>query len=114
LSGLLGISSRRCADYFVCYLSSHSGCNRGCEFCHLTATGQTSFQPSTINDFTSQALSVFKHYRRQQPARYMHYSFMARGEPLANPHLLEHDRCDLPSAARQPSLAPSRTGDEVK
>ena len=52
---------RRCADYFVCYLSSHSGCNRGCEFCHLTATGQTSFQPSTINDFTGQALSVFKH-----------------------------------------------------
>ena len=80
---------RRCVDYFVCYLSSHSGCNRGCEFCHLTATGQTSFQPSTINDFTSQALSVFKHYRRQQPARYMHYSFMARGEPLANPHLLD-------------------------
>jgi adenine C2-methylase RlmN of 23S rRNA A2503 and tRNA A37 len=80
---------RRCADYFVCYLSSHSGCNRGCEFCHLTATGQTSFTPSTINDFVGQALSVFKYYRQQQPAKYMHYSFMARGEPLANPHLLD-------------------------
>jgi len=79
---------RRCAEYFVCYLSSHSGCNRGCEFCHLTATNQTSFQASTINDFVSQALSVLKHYRREQPAKYMHYSFMARGEPLANPHLL--------------------------
>ncbi len=79
---------RRCAEYFVCYLSSHSGCNRGCEFCHLTATGQTSFQPSTLNDFVSQALSVLKHYRREQPAKYMHYSFMARGEPLANPHML--------------------------
>jgi len=80
---------RRRADYFVCYLSSHSGCNRGCEFCHLTATGQTSFAPSTINDFESQALSVLRHYRRESPARYMHFAFMARGEPLANPHLLE-------------------------
>lgn len=92
---------RRCTEYFVCYLSSHSGCNRGCEFCHLTATGQTSFTPSTINDFESQALQVLKHYRRELlgvdlndgnlrvPARYMHFAFMARGEPLANPHLLE-------------------------
>lgn len=94
---------RRCAEYFVCYLSSHSGCNRGCEFCHLTATGQTSFTPSTINDFESQALQVLKHYRSERsridshditgfgfgPARYMHFAFMARGEPLANPHLLE-------------------------
>lgn len=79
---------RRCAEYFVCYLSSHSGCNRGCEFCHLTATGQTSFAPSTINDFESQALQVLKHYRREQAALYMHFAFMARGEPLANPQLL--------------------------
>jgi adenine C2-methylase RlmN of 23S rRNA A2503 and tRNA A37 len=54
----------------------------------LTATGQTSFRPSTINDFVGQALSVLKHYRKEEPSRYMHYSFMARGEPLANPHLL--------------------------
>ena len=80
---------RRCDDYFVAYLSSHTGCNRGCTFCHLTATGQTSFQPTTINDFVGQALQVFKHYRRQRPAKYMHFAFMARGEPLANSHLLE-------------------------
>lgn len=80
---------RRCTDYFVCYLSSHSGCNRGCEFCHLTATGQTSFTPSTINDFESQALQVLKHYRQEATAKYMHFAFMARGEPLANPYLLE-------------------------
>jgi len=85
---------RRCDAYFVCYLSSHSGCNRGCTFCHLTATKQTSFVPSTINDYVAQALQVFKHYRAEvkagkPPARYMHFSFMARGEALANPHLLD-------------------------
>lgn len=80
---------RRCTDYFVCYLSSHTGCNRGCAFCHLTATRQTSFKPTSINDYVAQALQVFKHYRLQSPAKYMHYAFMARGEPLANPLLLE-------------------------
>jgi len=85
---------RRCANYFVCYLSSHSGCNRGCTFCHLTATKQTSFTPSTINDYVAQALQVFKHYRAEvragkPTAKYMHFSFMARGEALANPHLLD-------------------------
>lgn len=80
---------RRCEEYFVCYLSSHTGCNRGCAFCHLTATGQTSFKPTSINDYVAQALQVFKHYRQQQAAKYMHYAFMARGEPLANPLLLD-------------------------
>lgn len=79
---------RRCQEYFVAYLSSHTGCNRGCRFCHLTVTGQTSFQPTTTNDFVGQALQVFKHYRGQARARYMHFAFMARGEPLANPEIL--------------------------
>jgi len=81
---------RKCDDYFVAYLSSQTGCNRGCTFCHLTATGQTSFVDSTHNDFMAQAIQIFKHYRNQKnPAKYMHYSFMARGEPLANKVLLD-------------------------
>lgn len=81
---------RKCDDYFICYLSSQTGCNRGCAFCHLTATGQTSFADSTHNDFMGQALQVLKHYKAQgKPAQYMHYNFMARGEPLANKVLLE-------------------------
>lgn len=81
---------RKCDDYFIAYLSSQTGCNRGCEFCHLTATGQTSFTDSSHNDFMAQAIQIFKHYRKQEiPAKYCHYNLMARGEPLANKILLE-------------------------
>lgn len=81
---------RKCDEYFIAYLSSQTGCNRGCTFCHLTATGQTSFVDTSHNDFMAQAIQVFKHYRSQKkPAKYMHYNFMARGEPLANQILLE-------------------------
>lgn len=84
---------RRNDKYFVCYLSSHNGCNRGCRMCHLTATRQTMFVPATLADYLEQAKRVFAHYRdavqagEQKPAQYMHYAFMARGEPLSNPHL---------------------------
>jgi len=81
---------RKCDDYFIAYLSSQTGCNRGCTFCHLTATGQTSFVDSSHNDFVAQAIQIFKHYRKQdKPAKYMHYNFMARGEPLANKILID-------------------------
>lgn len=80
---------RKCDEYFIAYLSSQTGCNRGCTFCHLTATGQTSFVDSSHNDFMAQAIQIFKHYRKEKtPAKYMHYNFMARGEPLANKLLL--------------------------
>lgn len=80
---------RKCDEYFIAYLSSQTGCNRGCTFCHLTATGQTSFVDSSHNDFMAQAIQVFKHYRKEKTAaKYMHYNFMARGEPLANKLLL--------------------------
>jgi 23S rRNA (adenine2503-C2)-methyltransferase len=82
---------RKGDDYFIAYLSSQTGCNRGCTFCHLTATGQTSFTDSTRQDFTDQAVSVFRHYRAQNHlARYVHFNFMARGEALANSYFLNH------------------------
>lgn len=81
---------RKCDEYFIAYLSSQTGCNRGCTFCHLTATGQTSFVDSSHNDFMAQAIQIFKHYRVEKtPAKYMHYNFMARGEPFANKILLD-------------------------
>lgn len=80
---------RKELNYFICYLSSHTGCNKGCKFCHLTATNQTSFKDSDYQDYLNQALQVFRHYRKdQEKAKYVHYNFMARGEALANKNLL--------------------------
>lgn len=81
---------RREKDYFIVYLSSQSGCNRGCKFCHLTTTGQTLSVDANKWDFTQQADAVLKHYKDlKDPAKYVHYNFMARGEALANPHMID-------------------------
>ena len=81
---------RKVDEYFICYLSSQTGCNRGCKFCHLTATNQTQFKDSDYQDFITQAIQVFRHYRKEKsPAKYMHYNFMARGEVLANKNIIK-------------------------
>src|SRR4051812_26911927 len=80
---------RRCADYFVVYLSSQTGCGQGCRMCHLTATGQTRHRDATFAEFVEQAAVVLAHYKRVgPPAGTVHFNFMARGEPLANKALV--------------------------
>jgi adenine C2-methylase RlmN of 23S rRNA A2503 and tRNA A37 len=80
---------RRCADYFVVYLSAQTGCAQGCRMCHLTATGQTRLRDATFGELIEQAQTVLNHYRRaSEPARTVHFNFMARGEPLASRVLL--------------------------
>ena len=80
---------RREPRYFVAYLSSQTGCNRGCKMCHLTATAQTQFKNADLVDFVSQYDTILRHYQMDEPAPLVHVNFMARGEPLANPTVTE-------------------------
>ena len=80
---------RRQDHYFIAYLSSQTGCNRGCAMCHLTVTGQTQFKNCDLTDFVSQFETVLKHYDRENPAKLVHVNLMARGEPMANPTVTE-------------------------
>lgn len=73
--------------YFICYLSSHTGCNQGCKMCHLTATGQVKMKPASLADYKYQAEKVFEHAQFKEE-KIVNINFMARGEPLLNPHVL--------------------------
>lgn len=80
---------RREKDYFICYLSSQTGCNRGCGFCHLTTTGQKQFQNVQRAGYLHQADEVLMHYESlKQPAKFVHFNMMSRGEALANDSML--------------------------
>lgn len=81
---------RRHKDYFVTYLSSQTGCNRGCKFCHLTTTDQTKFLNADFKDYLFQAQKVMEYYYSQEKADEVNFNFMSRGEALANPHLIEN------------------------
>lgn len=99
---------RRVDDYFIGYLSSQTGCNRGCAFCHLTATNQTKFIDLTVADMLHQANYILDEYSydrddNQCPAQVVHWNWMARGEALANKHILNRSN-ELLSQLGQLSL----------
>jgi adenine C2-methylase RlmN of 23S rRNA A2503 and tRNA A37 len=60
--------------------------------CHLTATAQTALRDVTLDEYVEQAEVVLDHYGRvaaTAPATLVHFNFMARGEPLLNPVVVE-------------------------
>lgn len=82
---------RRADEYFIVYLSSQTACNKACRFCHLTQTGQTLGIDLPVEGIVEQAEQVLSHYDTlDQPARSVHYNFMARGEVFANRHVREN------------------------
>jgi adenine C2-methylase RlmN of 23S rRNA A2503 and tRNA A37 len=79
--------------HITVYLSSHSGCVKGCLFCHLTGESQTFFLHASKEDYLAQAEVVLEHFTKLPEAKKqgvdrIYFSFMARGEPLANKTIL--------------------------
>lgn len=87
-------------SYFTCYLSIQTGCGMGCKFCHLTTTKQTKARDATREEILKQAGAVLGHHDEiaqrgwttapgdwgddPYEVNAVHFSFMARGEPLAS------------------------------
>lgn len=82
---------QRTDDYAIVYLSSQSGCAQSCRMCHLTATKQVDLVNATANDYLLQATHALEHYKSlNSPVDLLHFNYMARGEPLANPNIYEY------------------------
>jgi len=81
---------RRTEEYAIGYLSSQTGCNKSCKFCHLTTTDQKRFKDCTPDDFYNQAYTILKYYETQPKAEYINWNYMARGEPLSNSFIVNH------------------------
>jgi 23S rRNA (adenine2503-C2)-methyltransferase len=75
---------RRIPNRFIVYISSMTGCDKACRFCHLTQTGQTMARFLGIDEMVAQAEAVLS-VSTFAPGETVHFNFMARGEPMANP-----------------------------
>ena len=85
----------RKAGYISIYVSSHTGCNKSCRMCHLTQTGQTSFDHVTADQYAAQAKVVWEYYldnlkEDESMVDKVYINFMSRGEPFANKYILEN------------------------
>jgi adenine C2-methylase RlmN of 23S rRNA A2503 and tRNA A37 len=88
---------QRNPDYFIAYLSSQTGCNKACRFCHLTQTGQTEMIDATTLDYNDQLVEILRHYINftPRPVKKIHINFMARGEVFSNKYFLKNANNEL-------------------
>lgn len=84
---------QRTDDTIIIYLSSATGCNKACRFCHLTQMKQTMMTDVTIDGYLKQAKEVMALLIKEKKlsgVRTVHFNFMARGDALANIHFINH------------------------
>jgi adenine C2-methylase RlmN of 23S rRNA A2503 and tRNA A37 len=82
---------QRQADAIIVYLSSMTGCNLACRFCHLTQMRQTTMTPVTIDGYLDQASEVLIHAAAEEMLEgvtTVHFNFMARGDALSNEYFI--------------------------
>jgi adenine C2-methylase RlmN of 23S rRNA A2503 and tRNA A37 len=77
---------QRYSDRFIVYISSMTGCDKACRFCHLTQNGETMVTLLTREQMVAQARQVLSESNFGD-AKLVHFNFMARGEPLSNPEV---------------------------
>lgn len=73
----------RRSDHDTLYLSSHTGCALACKQCHLTSTGQTRMVSLSGGEMRERADRL----HRVSQSKHINFSFMARGDALASPHV---------------------------
>lgn len=84
---------QRTDDTIIIYLSSATGCNKACRFCHLTQMKQTMMTDVTIAGYLKQANDVMTLLIKEEKlsgVRTVHFNFMARGDALANLHFINY------------------------
>lgn len=99
---------RRVKERFIIYISSMSGCNKACRFCHLTQTRQTMSLNMTESQMLEQAETVLSSLLDAdfRDTHTVHFNFMARGEPMSNPMVNKNLFYGLKSLAQARGLFP--------
>lgn len=80
-------------DHISIYVSSATGCNQSCRFCHLTQTKQTMQRYVFLSEIVQQVAICLHHnkkYNKINPKTKVNINFMSRGEPLLNPNIIKY------------------------
>jgi len=99
---------QRQRDEIIIYLSSQTACEMGCRMCHLTRTGQTKPTNCTADEIIDQATEFLNEDSTfaEDGVAVVNFNFMARGEPLDNPHVDEQLLLRLNLLAKGCGLTP--------
>jgi adenine C2-methylase RlmN of 23S rRNA A2503 and tRNA A37 len=75
----------------IIYVSSQTGCAQGCKMCWLTHNSRSvPVRNLTVAEILSQVEKALALMTAHGPKAMIHVDLMARGEPLANPHILSN------------------------